>query len=388
MSPRRTTTRTKAAAVAAAAVAAAALVLTAVPVAIVTAQNAVAEPPAGGIVQIPVTFAVENVNRSVVECGTDGQRYEVAGTLTAPAEAVDGSPDDAARAVTLYQHGIAGGEWYWNPPSDHPALEGSNHVVALAERGHVSVSFDRLGYDDSGIPPGVETCIGAQADVTHQIMGQLRSGEYTSDGARPTFEQVVLAGQSNGGLIANLTAISFGGVDGLSVHAWGDLGFTPAADELFLAATGRCALQLAPGAEPGVGAGNATGAPADVPLGYTYYDDGTEAFLTGNFADTEQAVLDAVTPLQNAHPCGDMSTITLGVYEDLQRLAEIDVPVQVVHGEADERIQGIERQSSLYSGTEVDQLVVPAAGHYIGLERGAGLVHDDMAAWLTDNGLV
>lgn len=367
------------------AVAAAALACTAAVVAVAaTAQNAVAESPPGEVVQVPVTFSVDNVNRSVVECGADGRRYEVSGTLTAPADALD----DPGRAVTLYQHGIAGGEWYWNPPTEDPALQGYNHVVEMAERGHVSVSIDRLGYDGSGVPPGVETCIGAQADVTNQIVGQLRAGGYTSGSARPAFEQVVLAGQSNGGLIANLTAISFGGVDGLSVHGWGDLGFTPAADELFLAATGRCALQLAPGAEPGVGAGNATGAPADVPLGYTYYDDGTEAFLTGNFADTEQAVLDAVAPLQNAHPCGDMSTITLGVYEDLQRLDEIDVPVQVVHGGADERIQGIERQSALYSGTEVDQLVVPAAGHYIGLERGAALVHDDMAAWLTDNGLV
>lgn len=228
------------------------------------------------------------------------------------------------------------------------------------------MSIDRLGYDDSGVPPDVETCIGTQADVTNQIVGQLRDGGHTG-GERPAFGEVVLAGQSNGGLVANLTAASSGGVDGLSVRGWGDLGCTPASDELVLAATGRCALQLAPGAEPGAGAGNATGAPADVPLGYTHHDDGTEAFLTGDFADTEQAVLDAAAPLQNAHPCGDMSTITLGVYEDLQRLDEIDVPVQVVHGEADERIQGIERQSALYSGTEVDQLVVPAAGHYIGL---------------------
>ena len=370
-------------AVATAVAAAAALACTAAAVAFATAQVADADPPPGQVVQIPVTFPVENVNRSVVECGADGQRYEVSGTLTAPV----GALDDPGRAVTLYQHGIAGGEWYWNLPTDDPALDGYNHVVEMAERGHVSVSIDRLGYDDSGVPPGVETCIGAQADVTNQIVGQLRAGGYTGS-ERPAFEQVVLAGQSNGGLIANLTAISFGGVDGLSVHGWGDLGFTPEADERFLAATGRCLVQFAPGAAPGVAAGSATGAPAEVPPGYTYYDDGTEEFLTGNFADAEQAVLDAVVPLQNAHPCGDMSTITLGIYEDLHRLGEVAVPVQVVHGEADERIQGIDVQSGLYAGAEVDELVVPGAGHYMGLERRAALVHDDMAAWLTDNGLV
>lgn len=364
--------------------AAAALACTAAVVAFATAQNAVADPPPGEVVQVPVVFSVENVNRSVVECGADGLRYDVAGTLTAPAGAID----DPGRAVTLYQHGIAGGEWYWNLPTDDPGLLGYNHVVEMAERGHVSVSIDRLGYDDSGVPPGVETCIGAQADVTNQIVGQLRDGGYTSGGERPAFGKVVLAGQSNGGLIANLTAVSFGGVDGLSVHGWGDLGFTPEADERFLAATGRCLTQFAPGAAPGVGAGSATGAPTEVPPGYTYYDDGTEEFLTGNFADTEQAVLDAVVPLQNAHPCGDMSTITLGIYEDLQRLDEVAVPVHVVHGEADERIQGIEVQSGLYAGAQVDELVVPGAGHYMGLERGAALVHDDMAAWLTDNELV
>ncbi|MBC8093035.1 MAG: alpha/beta hydrolase [Pseudonocardia sp.] len=358
----------------------AAVAVAACTLALAVPATAAAQPTTPEVVQIPVSFTVENVNRSVVECAADGGTYEVAGTLTAPADALD----DPDRAVTLYQHGIAGGEWYWNLP-----LEGYNHVTEMAERGHVSVSFDRLGYDDSGLPQGTETCIGAQADVTNQIVEQLRSGEYTSGSEQPTFDQVVLAGQSNGGLIANIAAISFGNVDGVSVHGWGDLGFTAEADERFIAATGRCLLQFAPDAEPGVGAGDATGAPADIPLGYTYYDNGTEEFLTGNFADAEPAVLEAVTPLQNAHPCGDMSTITLGIYQDLQRLDEVDVPVQVVYGSADARIQGIETQTALYAGApSVDTLLVPDSGHYMGLERNAQLVHDDMAAWLTDNDLV
>jgi pimeloyl-ACP methyl ester carboxylesterase len=251
------------------------------------------------------------------------------------------------------------------------------------------VSFDRLGYDRSGQPNGVQTCIGAQADVTNQIVDQLRSGEYAAEGASPAFDQVVLAGQSNGGLISNLAAISFDNVDGLAVHGWGDLGFTAEADARFIAATGRCLLQMAPNAEPGVGAGAATGDLADIPFGYTYYDNGTEEFLTGNFADAEPAVLEAVTPLQNAHPCGDMTTITPGIYQDLNRLDEVDVPVQVVYGSADARIQGIDVQVSLYSGApSVDTVLVPDSGHYMGLERNATLVHDEVAAWLTENGLV
>ncbi|OLT12055.1 hypothetical protein BJF78_25165 [Pseudonocardia sp. CNS-139] len=263
-------------------------------------------------------------------------------------------------------------------------------MLALAERGHVSVSIDRLGYDRSGKPQGTETCIGAQADVTNQIVEQLRAGDYSAEGgATPGFAKVVLAGQSNGGLIANLTAISFGNVDGLSIHGWGDLGFTAEADERFVSATGRCLMQLAPGAEPGVGAGAATGALADIPVGYTYYDNGTEEFITGNFADAEPAVIDAVRPLQNAHPCGDMTTIALGIYQDLQRLDEVEIPVHIVYGAADARIQGIDVQESLYGGaTSVRTLLVPGSGHYMGVERGAPLVYEDTAAWLTENDLV
>lgn len=362
------------------AAAAAALALTLVPTAAAAAEP-VQPAPQAETVQIPVSFTVQNVNRSAVECNADGQTYEVAGTLTAPSDALD----DTGRAVSLYQHGIAGGEWYWNLP-----VEGYNHVRELAERGHISVSFDRLGYDRSGQPHGLETCIGAQADVTNQIVEQLRAGSYTAGSDQlPTFDRVVLAGQSNGGLISNLAALSFGNVDGVAVHGWGDLGFTAEADERFIAATGRCLLPLGPGAEPGIGAGDAVGDLADIPAGYTYYDNGTEEFLTGNFADAEPAILDVVAPLQNAHPCGDMSTITTGIYQDLTRLSEVDVPVQVVYGEADARIQGVDVQAALYSGApSVDTVLVPGAGHYMGLERNAALVHDEVAAWLTDNDLV
>ncbi|OLT27179.1 hypothetical protein BJF83_19015 [Nocardiopsis sp. CNR-923] len=349
------------------------------------AGSALAEPDTsarggGDVIQLPVTFEVDNVNRSAVQCNTDGGTYEVAGHLTAPADAFRGRPRDLT--VTMYQHGIAGGEWYWNMD-----LEGYNHVEEMAERGHVSVSVDRIGYDASGVPNGYDTCIGAQADITNQIVEQLREGDYELDrsadrgaipGRRtPEFDKVVLAGQSNGGLIVNIAAISFGNVDGLSVHGWGDLGFTPEADERFIAATGGCLQRMSPAVED---------PRPELPEGYNYYDNGTEEFLTGNFADATPEMLEAVTPLQNAHPCNDMSTITSAIYVDLMRMDEIDVPVHVVFGEEDARIRDVQLQADLYSGSpDVRTLMVPDAGHYMGLERNAETVFEDMDAWLTES---
>ncbi|GAA4444462.1 alpha/beta hydrolase [Phytohabitans houttuyneae] len=318
-----------------------------------------AAPAAEQILDTPVSFTVRNVNRSALACPADGRTYTVRGHLTAPRSALRGD----GHTVTLYQHGIAGGEWYWrlNVP-------GYDHAREMAERGHASVTIDRIGYDSSDAPDGYTTCIGAQADITHQIGQQLRAGGYRLGGGRtaPAFDRLVLAGQSNGGLIANLAVISFGGFDALSVHGWGDLGFTPQADRRFWDATARCIRGAASGER-----------------GYVYYDVGSTDFLDGNFADADPRVRDAVVPLQNPHPCGDMTSITAGIYTDLRRLGEIRVPVLVVYGERDARIQNGELQRSLYKGSpDADLVTVPAAGHYMGLERNARTVHDAMASWL------
>ncbi len=54
-------------------------------------------------------------------------------------------------------------------------------------------------YGASDKPIGQEVCFGSRADIAHQMVQQLRSGKYTTDGAASAaFTKVVPAGHSGG----------------------------------------------------------------------------------------------------------------------------------------------------------------------------------------------
>jgi pimeloyl-ACP methyl ester carboxylesterase len=316
------------------------------------------------IVDVAVRFTVRNVNRSRVACNVDGRTYRVSGHLTAPESVLAGR----IRAVTLYEHGIAAGEWYWRLD-----LPGYHHAEELARRGQASVTIDRLGYGASSRPDGLSLCVGGEADIAHQIVQQLRAGTYTlvdPAGRRPpTFQRVVLAGQSNGGQIVQIAAYSFGDVDGLVIMDWTDLGLTAQANARFFSALQTCLR------------GGSTGRDGDPP-GYAYYDVGSAEFRSGNFHDTDPAVLDAATPHQNRHPCGDMVSQLGAVFVDLRNLPSLKIPVLLLYGENDARVEGGPAHRARFTGTTTELTTVPGAGHYMGLARNAHLVFDTEASWL------
>ncbi|MFC8227528.1 alpha/beta hydrolase [Streptomyces sp. NPDC057287] len=314
-----------------------------------------------GISDIPVSFTVRNINRTKAACPVDGRTYTVRGHLTAPTRLLEGKDTD--RAVTLYQHGIAAGEWYWRVEAD-----GYHHAEELAARGHASLTIDRIGYDNSDTLDGLATCIGGQADITHQIVQQLRKGTYRSEGTgegrtAARFGKVFLAGQSNGGQIAQIAAYSFRDIDGLVLMDWTDRGLTPQANARFFSSLQTC---LRGGTK-----------------GYVYYDLGPAEFRSGNFHDTDPAVLGLAVPHQNRHPCGDMVSQLGAVLVDLRELKTITVPVLFMYGEKDARVEGGEEHRALFTGAEDTQLIdIPDAGHYMGMARQAPLVHDTLADWL------
>jgi pimeloyl-ACP methyl ester carboxylesterase len=311
------------------------------------------------ITDLPVSFTVRNINRTEAACPTDGRTYTVRGHLTAPTALLERG---GAKAVTLYEHGIAAGEWYWRLPA-----RGYHHTEELARRGHASLTIDRLGYDGSDKPDGYATCIGGQADIAHQIVQQLRRGTYHVRGTAPRFAKVFLAGQSNGGQIVQIEAYSFRDVDGLVIMDWTDRGLTPQANARFFTSLQTC---LRGGTH-----------------GYAYYDLGTREFRSGNFHDTDPAVEDLAAPLQNRHPCGDMVSQLGAVLVDVQRLRTITVPVLFLYGEDDARVQGGAQQRALFTGAGDTRLVtVGGAGHYMGMARNAHVVHDTLAAWLRAHG--
>src|SRR3954470_6538191 len=151
------------------------------------------------VVSVPTRFRVANTNSSGVPCASDGRHYTLRGHLTGPRAALR-----HPRAVAIYLFGYDAGEWNWRLR----AVKGYDHSAQMARRGHVSLTLDELGYGRSDRPQGMATCVGAEADMTHQVIARLRSGACAAAGRRrpPRFSRVVLAGHDVGGEIAEIEA--------------------------------------------------------------------------------------------------------------------------------------------------------------------------------------
>jgi alpha-beta hydrolase superfamily lysophospholipase len=326
---------------------------------------AAAEPTATGpVVDLPVSFTVDNVNRTLSPCASDGRRYTLRGHLTAPVAELR-RPD---RTVTLYLHGTNTGEWIWRLAGEH-----GSYVRTLATRGHASVTIDRLGYGTSPLPDGFTTCSGAQADMAHQVVQQLRTGAYHLEGQEAvTFGRVFAAGHSSGALLAETASYSFGDVDGVIVTAWAAVGLTPDTNRRFSDAYRRCLA----GGEPEPGVGGTTG--------YVYFDPTTADFLAGGLGPAaSRRTRAAVAARHSRNPCGVMVSEPMGIIYDLMRVDEIRVPVFIVFGGRDVLRQDVGRYPSMFSSSpDVSVETLPDSGHFLTLDVDADVLADRIAHWL------
>jgi pimeloyl-ACP methyl ester carboxylesterase len=324
------------------------------------------------VVKRPVTFEVVNVNRSLLRCASDGDLYEVKGHLIGPESKVDPGAGGKRAAATLYLHDFAFGEFFWS----FGAVPRYDYAAALARAGHVSVVVDRLGYGASGHPEGDQTCLGAQADVAHQIVDELRSGEYAVEGGEPPrFGKVALAGHYVGALIANLEAFSFKDVDALVAMSYTPQ-VTVQAFENFYESRAVCDR----GGEP-------TEAGA---TGYTYISPTESDFDDSAFHSAAPAVVAAANRLRARDPCGDGASIIDALVLDLKSLSQVKVPVLLVCGREDAVIPSFAcpYTKRRYSGSgDVSLFYVAKAGHALTLERSAPAFRRRVAAWLGRHGL-
>jgi alpha-beta hydrolase superfamily lysophospholipase len=325
-----------------------------------------------GVVDLPVTFKVRNVNRSLVPCFADGSRVTLAGRIVGPRSLLT-SPSSAA-AVTLYLHEFSFGKWFWHfpvPAYDYAAIE--------AQAGHVSVVIDRLGYGDSSHPNGYATCVGADADEAHQIVQQLRAGSYQLTGAKPpAFRRVVLAGHSGGAFASEMEAYSFGGIDGLMIlaHADQDPGALGTQEEA------AQSLVCATGGQPSEPGG---------PGGYAYFGQTASDWRRDYFVDAEPRIVDAAVPLRHRDPCGDVGTILQGAVVNHLMDSRIHVPVLLLYGLGDRLYDqpraGLD-QRRLYTGSpDVTLAFFAGAGHALLLQRSAPAVRARVSTWLDAHNL-
>ena len=320
-------------------------------------------------VELPVRFQVKNTNRSRVSCDSDGGSYTIAGRLVAPRSLLEAR--DAA--VTLYLHEFSWGRFFWTFPDRE-----YDYAAQLAARGHASVAIDRLGYDESSHPDGSRICMGSQADVAHQVVEALRSGNFSADGGGARrFSRVALAGHSIGGLIAEIEAYSFRDIDALMLFAHADQGVTPRSTEEGVGMGFRCRTSPE-SAEPGTASG------------YAYFSDTAEEFRYFMFRTAEARIADAATAMRNRDPCGEINSFVGATAANQQNVPSIEVPVLLMYGTSDpvfDQPKAGEDQRRLFSGSkDVTLRFFEGQAHGLNLERRAPEVRATADEWLTRRG--
>jgi pimeloyl-ACP methyl ester carboxylesterase len=306
-----------------------------------------------GVVNQPVSFVVQNVNKSSVPCGTDGKTYTIRGHLTGPASSLS-----RPTPGTLYLHGLELGEWFWQVP-----VTGYNHAVEMAKRGHVSVTIDRLGYGGSDHPNGTKSCVGGQATIAHQIVQQLRAGTYAGT-LHPRFSRVALAGHSLGGSIAQVEAYSFTDVDAVAILSYADVGLTPAT--LFTAvAWGPVCLRTDDS-----------------------YFTASQADYRKNFlAAAPEPVFAYADRNRSLNPCGDLQSAVPAAVVSLLRANQVKVPVLLLMGDKDLVFDSarLPLQAALYGGPTTTK-VIAGATHGLTVDRTAGQFRSALEGWLISRG--
>jgi pimeloyl-ACP methyl ester carboxylesterase len=322
----------------------------------------------GEIVDLPVEFAVKNVNRSRVACPSDGADYPLRGHLVMPAT--------RPQSVTLYVHGVEIDSEYLR----YRAVPGYDFQREMAERGHASVAIDRLGHGRSGLPPAGATCLGAQADVADQTISALRSGGYRSGHrAGPSFARVALAGHSLGGFIAEVSAFSFPrSADVLVVLAFAAEGINGS----------LLVDRVARGEAPSCGAGGREKTPGG-PGGYAYVWPDPDVWTSDTVYNAETAVVERAREMRERSPCGDLQSTIPGAAVEPANYREITVPVLLVFARQDAVFPppAGERHRDQFTGSnDVTLIEIDDAGHSLMLQRTAPEFRRRLSDWLRARG--
>lgn len=311
------------------------------------------------VVTREVVFEVENTNATSVLCVPDNQTYEVRGRLVGPRRAVTGQSGPIR--VNVLVHDFATGSWFWRLPG-HP---GYNYARRLARAGETSLVLDRLGYGASPLANGDATCLGAQADMLHQVVQHLRSGRYAfahpAVSTTPAAAHVVTHGHAVGAAIAQIEAGTFDDVDGLVLMSWTDHGATSLATRTAARQSAACA------------------GPADyAPLARTGAD-----YRALMFASAPADVQRAAARLRVDDPCGDVTSLSPMLAAADLAAGQVDAPVLLLYGAEDalHRPAAREQQAAAYP-TRVTTRTFAGAGSALPLEASAGKVRAAVLRWL------
>jgi len=311
------------------------------------------------VVSRDVVFDVENTNATPVACAADDKPYTLHAELIGPRRAVLGS---SVPRVNVLVHDLATGSWFWHLRR-HPAYD---YAGRLAHAGETSLVVDRLGYGASKLGHGNATCLGAQADMLHQVVQHVRSGTYDfrdSTRGTPAAEHVVVQGHSVGAAIAQVEAATFDDVDGLVLMSWTDSGASSRAVDEASRQSATCVR------------GN----------DYVTFGSSGKDYRGLLFRTAPGPVQSAALARRDVHPCGD--SLSLGQMAATSALTarQVEAPVLLLFGGRDalNRDTAVKQQRQSYtSSTSVTSHTVKGAGSALPLERSAAKTRTRVLGWL------
>lgn len=300
-----------------------------------------------------VAFRVVNTNRTQLPCAADGRRYLLRGRIIGQRRELLRRPE--MFRVFLHVHDLATGRWFWNLRR-HPRVD---HARRLARLGHVSVVLDRLGYDGSGdLPDGSRTCLGAHADMLHQVVQRLRSGRYASPLPVRRAGHVITVGHAVGAAVAQLEAATFDDVPGVVQMSWTNQGATPRALRASFDQQQRCAQG---------------GDRVDGRREYAHFGADRAELRALLFHSAPAAVQRTATRLRNPDPCGDARSLAALASTNHALAGKVHAKLLLLYGAADARTRADARdghRGSFVNAGEIDEHVVRGAGSALPLEAG------------------
>lgn len=338
-------------------------VLAALPVTPSVADDSPVAQRTSHVVSRQVVFEMENTNATKVACVPDGRSYRIRGELVGPRSEVLGA--DADR-INVLVHDLSAGSWFWHL-RDHPAYD---YATQLARAGETSLVLDRLGYDSSRLADGNATCLGAQADMLHQVVQHARSGSYKfrkSTRGTPAAQHVVVHGHSVGAAIAETEAATFDDVDGLVLMSWSDSGASQRAVDEASQQSATCLR----GED------------------YATYGQTKKEFRQLLFASAPARVQRTAASLRNPDPCGDALSLTQLVGSLNLTTRDIEAPVLLLFGSKDAltRNDAAEKQAKAFSSSvSVTSRTVRGAGSALPLEKSAPKTRERVLRWLCSLG--
>jgi pimeloyl-ACP methyl ester carboxylesterase len=235
------------------------------------------------------------------------------------------------------------------------------------------VTVDRLGYGASDKPAsGKVTCIGSQADIAHQIVGQLKAGTYTVTGGQARkFRRVGLAGHSAAGQIAITEAYSYRDLRALVVVGFSFSNLPRGNDEF-----GFQRIACDKGGDPVPGLTD-----------YALFGRTDAGFRSTMFRSAPKAVQDAAVKLHYPDPCGDNYSLIDTIQRQAANVGKVKAPVLVVCGANDVLYApfGCEAQAERFSRGSA--LILRNTGHGVPLERSAPAFRKRLSRFLRRYGL-